>query len=173
MRIRSITAEKMSSTSVESAASLSSELKITFEAIATCHMPEASMQSKRVLGDNSGQCRAKKKSKGKWRCVSCCPVLLEMAHCHQSKKDKILIVPQQSEPLGELSSQPSSSPQPVRTELVVDNDRLSVYGALRAKKDSNEIDIVIERPDSTASKADLSCKLVLVLNPDNKVWVRD
>jgi len=63
--------------------------------------------------------------------------LLEMAHCRQWKKDTILIiVPQKSEPLGELSSQLSSSPQP---ELVVNNDKLSVYRALWVKKNNNDI----------------------------------
>ena len=103
-------------------------------------------------------------SKGKFRCrKSSCPVVLEMAHS-QSKEDKLLVVPQrQTEtsgltPLGE--SPPSSSPEPVRTKVAVENDRLSVYGVLQAKKIGNEIEVVVEPPDPTNkdSAKDLSCK---------------
>lgn len=139
----------MSATSIESVASVSSTIEITYAAM------HKSMQSRRMsIGDDESSGLAQKKSKGKWRPASRCPVLLEMAHCRQSKEDKLIIVPQHTEL--DKSPQPSDSPQPVRTEVTVENDRLSVYGALRAKKDNNEIDIVLELPDSTSK--DLSCK---------------
>ena len=151
----------MSTTSVELSAA--SKIEISFATM------QKSMQGRRMLtvGDNgSGAATvSQKKSKGKWRCASPCPVLLEMAHS-QSQGDELLIVPQQTEtpraeprPLDE-TPQPSSSPQPVRTKLGVENDRLSVYGVLRAVEDKDEIDIVVERPDGT--NKDLSCKHVAI-----------
>jgi len=146
----------MSATSVESVASVST-IEITYAGMQSTM--QTSMQSRRMrIGDDESSGLAQKKSKGKWRPASRCPVLLEMAHCRQSKEDKLIIVPQKTEL--DKSPQPSDSPQPVRTEVAVENDRLSVYGALRAKKDNNEIDIVLERPDST--NKDLSCKYLFI-----------
>jgi len=50
----------------------------------------------------------------------------------------------------------SEAPQPVMSQIQVDNDRLSVYGVIRATKKGDEVCITVEPPDLTHE--DLSCK---------------
>jgi len=121
-------------------------------------LPCAAMQR----GDDGGGV-ARQNSQGRWQCASPSPVLLEMAHCQTINGDKLVIVPQQIET--PQSVEPGQPPQPPIstdcTEVVVNNDNISVYGVLRAaKKEDNEITIVVEPGPSDRTNIDLHCKNV-------------
>jgi len=148
------------STSVESAVSSEFEFPPLF--------PRSAMQSGRTREGDDGSSMvsprdSQKQSQGRWQCASCSPVLLEMAHCQTINGDKPVIVPQQIETSGQFELSNDEPPQPPistsHTEVAVNNDKLSVYGLLRAKQEDNEITIVVEPGRSDHSNIDLHCKL--------------
>ena len=108
---------------------------------------------------------AVRKSKGRWQLAQSCPVMLEMT---QSKGNNMMtvvpLVKQFQQQPGD-SSEPA--PQPVSTEVHVDDMHSSVFGVLRAKENdvNNGIDIVVDPPPEM--NPDLSCKALLLL-----VWWR-
>ncbi|XP_065885323.1 uncharacterized protein [Dysidea avara] len=89
---------------------------------------------------------AVRKSKGRWQLAQSCPVMLEMT---QSKGNNMMtvvpLVKQFQQQPGD-SSEPA--PQPVSTEVHVDDMHSSVFGVLRAKENdvNNGIDIVVDPP---------------------------
>ena len=124
-------------------------------------LPCAAMQR-----GNDGGGVARQNSQGRWQCASPSPVLLEMAHCQKiNGDDKLVIIPQQIEtPLESVELGQSPQPAPISTdcaEVLVNNDKLSVYGVLRAaKQEDNQVTIVVEPGPSDRTNIDLHCKNV-------------